>query len=57
MGVTVPGECFKSFSRVWGVGTGKTGFWGRGKWVGRRKVFRNPPDLMVLDPTGENDEL
>lgn len=34
----------------------KLAFGGK-KWVGRRKVFRNPPDLMVLDPTGENDEL
>lgn len=44
-----------------GVGSGYRKNWllpgGGGEWVGRRKVFRNPPDLMVLDPTGENDEL
>lgn len=54
MGVTVPGECFKPFSRVWGLDTGKTGFFFEGR-VGRKEVIRNPPDLMALDPTGGND--
>lgn len=56
MGVTVPGECFKPFSRVWGVDTGKTGFFFEGQ-VGRKEVIRNPPDLMARPNRGERCTL
>ena len=50
-----PQRMFQTIQSVWGMASGKNWLFGE-KGVRRRKVIRNLPDLVVLDPTRETGE-
>ena len=50
-----PQRMFQTIQSMWGMGSGKNWLLGE-KGVRRRKVIRNLPDLVVLDPKRDTDE-